>query len=106
MPWWLAGVVANACIAYVEYVNRVGQHGSFLATLPYTIVAIAIAQWGLYHSWATAPSMMLAWAVFTAGNSGFRLLSASLFVKEVIDWRQVVLVGCMFGCAYLIKQCK
>lgn len=106
MTWWASGMLANLCIMIVESVNRSNTYGSFAGTIPYTITFILLAQWGLYHSWSTAPTMMMAWAFFTCGNSAMRLVSNQYVVREPLDWRQVVLVGMMVGCAFLIKQCK
>jgi hemolysin-activating ACP:hemolysin acyltransferase len=71
--------------------------------LPYTLPFIIIGQWGLYRSWNGAPTMMMAWAYFTFGNTAIRILSSYLMVRETFDWR--VPVGCavMIAGSMLIK---
>lgn len=103
MPWWSAGIIANICIMWVEYLNRTGNYGSFLATLPYTVVFIAVAQWGLYYSWASAPTMLSAWCTFTIGNSVFRVISGKFLIHETISWYHIAGIAVMFGGAMLIK---
>lgn len=103
MQWWMAGIIANICIAIVEYLNRKGGFNGFLEALPYTIWFIFIAQWGLYTSWRHAPSMLIAWVWFTAGNNIIRLLSAYWLVGEPPTMRQIACTGGIFLCALAMK---
>ncbi len=89
--WWQASIVANLAIAVVEYVNRVGGYTSFGRVLIVTWPLILAAQWGLFHSWRTAPSMLSAWAAFNLGNVILRIISVRFFVGEPISW--VTLAG-------------
>jgi len=86
VPWWTAGVIANVCIMYVEQANRRAT-GDWIHTLPYTIVPIVIAQWGLYHAWKGAPTMMVAWVVSTLGNSALRLGNSYYIIGEKFGWQ-------------------
>lgn len=104
MPWWLCGLMANAGIVMTEYLNRQNYGGTFLNTIPYTFAFIMIAQWGLYRSWSTAPTMMAAWAFFTAGNSAMRLVNSHFMVGEPMSSKQIGLVLVMFLVSFLIKE--
>ena len=104
MNWILASLMANVCIAVVELINRSGNYGSFASTLRYSFIFILIAQFGLYRSWSTAPSMLMAWLVFTVGNNVLRLISNHYFVGEPVNWRQIAIVCAMFGCAIAMKK--
>jgi len=101
--WILAGLLANFGIMWVEYVNRAGGHGGFLSTLPYTIVPIAIAQYGLYYSWSHAPSMMQAWIFFTVGNNLLRVANA-YFVGEPVNAFTGAGISLALAAACLIKH--
>ena len=105
MPWFVGGIVANVAIAIVEYYNRRLGLG-FIGTLPYTFVFIVIGQWGLHHQWSKAPDFMVAWIFFTLGNNVLRLLSSYFAVGEPANWKQILLTGVMFGCAYGMKYWK
>lgn len=104
MPWWAAGLLANASIMVVEYLNRTGQYATFWHALLHTGVFIVIAQWGLWAAWSRAPSLMLAWAMFTAGNSLFRLVSVRFMVGEPLSERTLIGVGLMMVALYFIKS--
>lgn len=78
-------IVANAAICSVEYMNRTGGFGSFWQAIPYTFLPIALAQIGLFYAWKDAPKMLIAWIVFTIGNSLFRIASTWLFVGEPLN---------------------
>jgi multidrug transporter EmrE-like cation transporter len=82
IPWIIWSVAANFAIAATEYLNRTGgyEHAghAFLRTAP----LILIAQVGLFYAWRDAPSFMTAWATFTIGNIGLRVLSAHFIVGE------------------------
>jgi hypothetical protein len=86
MTWWMASLFANVNIAAVEYLNRTGHYSSFADALLRTAPLIVLAQYGLWKCWDGAPSMMLAWAFFTAGNLGLRLLSNQFLVGEGLTW--------------------
>jgi hypothetical protein len=105
MPWYIAAIVANLAIAGVEFVNR--RSGSLdtglMETLALTAPLIFIAQIGLYYCWRDAPSMMLAWAVFTVGNTSLRMISSQYMVGEPLSWATVAGVSTIFFGAYLVK---
>lgn len=95
MHWLLASIMANASIAVVEYQNRAGGFESICQALPTTLPFIVIAQVGLFYAWNGAPSFMTAWAFFTAGNLGLRLISNHFLVGETLNlagWLGVAMV--------------
>lgn len=95
MVWWMAAILANVNITIVEYLNRNGGYSSFPEAIWHTGVFILVAQYGLYRCWVGAPSFMLAWAFFTAGNLILRLISNQYFVGEplnVYGWLGVCMV--------------
>ncbi len=84
IPWWIWSLVANFTIAIVEYLNRTGGYENFGVALLRTAPLILVAQCGLFYTWRDAPSFMFAWAFFTAGNVGLRVISSHYFVGEKI----------------------
>lgn len=82
IPWYMWSILANFAIAATEYLNRTGGYGhageAFLRTAP----LIFVAQVGLFYAWRDAPAFMTAWAFFTVGNIGLRVLSAHFMVGE------------------------
>lgn len=82
VPWYVWSVLANVAIAVTEFLNRTGGYGhagqAFMRTAP----LIFVAQVGLFYAWRDAPSFMTAWATFTIGNIGLRVLSAHFMVGE------------------------
>ena len=105
MPWWIiASLGANVSIAGVEYFNRVSTAPTFLHQLMLTAPLIFAAQYGLYHCWRGAPSMFMAWAVFTVGNAVIRVLSVRYVLGEPVDWMPTLAgIAVMMGGAYLVK---
>lgn len=102
-PWWAVLPVANVCIMFVEYFNRRGGE-SWLRTLPYTIIPIVIAQWALFVGWRGAPKMLMAWIVFTVGNSIARVVVSSVMAGEGFDWRTPLGVAVMMFGSFLVKE--
>ncbi len=96
VPWYAWSILANFSIAVTEYLNRTGGYAhageAFLRTGP----LIFIAQIGLFYAWRDAPTFLTAWAFFTVGNIGLRVLSAQFLVGE----RLTLDVG--FGIAMII----
>jgi hypothetical protein len=75
----------------VEYFNHAGDYGSWSRTLLRTGPLIVVAQWALYRSFSGAEHWLLAAAVFTLGNAGFRLISASVLTAgQIGSWPQVL----------------
>lgn len=102
MPWWTISLIANAAIIATEYLNR--TQPTQLDALRYTWLLIVIAQTCLYYSYNGAPSLMMAWVVFTIGNSAMRLAMAGTILGEPlkIHWAIVACVLMTSG-AYCIK---
>jgi hypothetical protein len=102
-PWWAASILANVAIAGVEYLNRAGNFDTFGRALLTTGPLILAAQYGLFYSWRDAPSFMLAWAFFTAGNGLIRLVSAQYMVGEGLNTLTLVGTSIIFAGAYVVK---
>lgn len=102
-PWWVASLVANGSIAWIEYMNRAGGYANFRETLWHTGPIILLAQWGLYRAWSGAPSFMFAWAFFSAINLVLRLASNHFLVAEPLSIRGWAGVTFMFVGAYMVK---
>lgn len=104
MTWWMASILANVCIAAVEYFNRTAGFATFGHALITTAPFIVAAQYGLFRAWDGAPSLMFAWAFFTLGNTLFRLVSVHWFVGgEHVGWQTLLGVSLIFGGAAVIK---
>ncbi len=101
--WWMASILANVAIGVVEYLNRTAGYANFGTAILHTLPFVAAAQLGLFYAWRDAPSFMIAWAVFTVGNSLLRMVNAQFFVGEPMSWATVAGISVMFGGVYLIK---
>lgn len=104
MGWWcVASLVSNACIISTEYLNRTST-GTWLSVLPYTAPLIIVAQYCLFRAFNGAPHWLLAWAVFTVGNSIMRVTAVALFGDHVANWALAVFsILVMTGGAWLLK---
>lgn len=104
MPWWIASVIANAAIIATEHLNRHAD-GSWLSVLPQTLPLIIIAQWCLFYSFNSAPHWLIAWMVFSVGNSIMRVAAVSLFSTDAVgSWPLVCLaVGIMLSASLVLK---
>ena len=103
MPWWVASILANVCIATIEYMNRVGGFPDFGRAVMTTWPLIIIAQLGLFYAWRDAPSFMFAWAFFALGNSILRVISAQYLIQEPSSWLTLTGVAVIFVGAALVK---
>ncbi len=103
IPWWLGSLIANFCVAGVEYYNRTSGGKSFTDVLSTTWWLILLMQYGLYRAFAGAPSFMLAWAFFTCFNMVIRLISAHYFVGEPLSTSVWVGTSIMFAGMLTIK---
>ena len=103
IPWWLSSIVANVAIAAIEYLNRAGGYDSFWSAVLRTGPLIVVAQWGLFGAWNHAPSFLLAWAVFTAGNCVIRMASSHYMVGERLNIWTIAGAALIMGGAYVIN---
>lgn len=104
MPWWLASLAANAAIITIEYLNRTSVDG-LGGTLSRTWWLIALAQSFLFFAYNGAPSLMVAWVVFTIGNSLMRLVMAGTILNEPLSYLWAGAgVAAMSVASYCIKQ--
>lgn len=104
VPWWFVwSLVANVTINVIEYLNRTAGFAHPIDAFKTTAPLIILAQVGLFYAWKGAPSMMLAWACFSAMNSLMRLVSNHYFVGEPLSIRGWVGCGIMFLGMYVVK---
>ncbi len=82
VPWFAWSILANFAIAVTEYMNRTGNYEHAGQAFMHTGPMIFVAQIGLFYAWRDAPTFLTAWAFFTAGNIGLRVLSAHFLVGE------------------------
>ena len=89
IPWWIASLVANVSIITTEYINR--TQPDLLSALSRTWPLIVVAQACLFFSYNGAPSLLMAWIVFTVGNSVIRLTMAGTVLGETfhVQWAVV-----------------
>ena len=104
IPWWAASLLANLCIMVVEYSNY-NAEGTWTKTIAHTLPFIVVAQWGLFHAFSGAPNWMLAWCVFTLGNSIIRIFIVTLVAGDDIHslWQVTGGVSVMLAGALLLK---
>lgn len=103
--WMLASLLANACIIVVEYLNHTAT-GGWRSVLLMTLPLIVLAQWGLFVTFNSAPTLFYAWAVFTLGNSAMRVAMVACGLGSQVDsWGTVGLgIGTMLAGAMLLKR--
>ncbi len=80
LPWWVISLASNASIITTEFLNR--TQPTLPAALSKTWPLILFAQVCLYYSYNRAPSLLMAWIVFTVGNSAMRLTMAKFWLDE------------------------
>ena len=103
MTWWVASLISNLAIICTEYLNRTAT-GGWVTVLPQTAPLIIVAQFCLFRAFNGAPHWMLAWAVFTVGNSIMRVAAVGLFGDKVSNWPLASFaIGIMMGGAFLMK---
>ncbi len=103
MPWWVASLLSNVAIMYVEHMNR-GATGGWISILPQTAVPIIFAQWCLYRAFNGAPHWLMAWAVFAVGNAVMRLGLVAVIGEKVSSWPLAIAsVAIMLGGSMLMK---
>lgn len=104
VPWLVWSIAANFAIAVTEYMNRTGGYENagqaFLRTAP----LIFVAQVGLFYAWRDAPSFMTAWATFTIGNIGLRVLSAHFMVGEKMTLDVAFGIAMILMGGHLVRQ--
>ncbi len=103
-PWWAASILANFTIAAIEGLNRNAGFTNFGNAIVCTMPLIFAAQYGLFYAWRDAPSMMMAWAFFTAGNSVLRLLSVQYYAGEPLNVTTLAGTAVIFFGAWIVKQ--
>ncbi len=103
MPWWVASIMANVAIIWIEYMNR-GAANGWLSVLPKTALPILIAQWGLFQAWNGAPHWMTAWLVFYLGSSALRIGSVAATTQEIGSWPHIILgIALLAGGSIAVK---
>lgn len=103
--WVAFSLIANFVIIATETINR-GAVGGWATVLVRTVPLIFVAQYALFRSFNGAPHFMLAWVVFTLGNSIVRIGAVRLFGLGTVESWPLLLCGVavMFGGAYLLKE--
>lgn len=103
VPWWVWGLLANIAIMVIEWLNRSGGFASYFHALRFTLPLIFVAQMGLFYAWRDAPTMMLAWAAFTLGNTVLRLVNTTWMVGEIPSLSTLFGVALITAGAYCVK---
>lgn len=104
VPWFVAVVISVLAIARTEFLNRtLPTSDGFMGALSHTWWLIILAQWGLWRGWSAAPSMLLAWALFTCLNNVVRLGNAQWAVGEPPSPLAIVGSALMFVAAWMVK---
>lgn len=105
IPWWVvASLMSNASIIVIEYLNREAQ-GGWATVLPQTAPLIIAAQFCLFFAFRDAPSWMLAWAVFSLGNSVMRVGAVHFLARgEIGSWNATIAgILVMTAGAFIVK---
>lgn len=105
IPWVVASLVSNVAIIFIEYQNR-SATGGWLEVLPFTFIPIFVAQWCLFYSFNSAPHWLVAWLVFSIGNSVMRVGAVQVMADhEIQSWPLVLMgVSVMLGGALVLKM--
>ncbi len=104
MSWVVASLVANVAIIVTELLNR-GATGGWMSVLPKTAPLILVAQFCLFRAFNGAPHWLMAWAVFTVGNSAMRIMTVRFFGEPVANWYYAIFgIAVMIGGAFLVKE--
>lgn len=102
MHWILWSLIANAAIIWIEHIYRF-QVPSFWQALPMVLPLVFISQWGLFHVFNSPKHWLMAWVVFTLGNTVMRLVvvahSKDVFNLHIVGGTALVLAG-----AFMISQ--
>ncbi len=104
IPWFVWSILSNLAIAVIEYLNRTGGFAHPGEAFLRTGWLIVVAQVGLFYAWRDAPSFMVAWAMFTAGNIGLRVLSAHFLVGERLTMHVAFGIGLVLLGGHLVRQ--
>ena len=100
--WILSLIMANLCIAVLEYLYRTNNMGMYLVVRVAPLVILT--QFCLWYSWRHGPGLMLAWVTFFLGNAGLRIINAHYMLGETISGGQymglVLVVGGAFAMHY------
>jgi len=101
--WIAVSLLTNLAVISVECLNRTSP--SLLFALSRTWPLIVLAQFGLWYSYRHAPSLLMAWVVFTAGNSVLRLLATGNVLGETFQTRWAILGAGLIACgAFCMKR--
>ena len=104
LPWWVASIISNVAIIFIEYVNR-STDGGIIAALPKTFLPIVLAQVCLFYTFNGAPHWLAAWAFFVVGNSIMRVGAVYYFGDAVSSWAHVMLgITVMLAGSFLLKE--
>lgn len=104
IPWWAFAVLANLAVILQEWVFR--SSPTYAKALVVTLPFMVLANYCLYRTFSGASAWLLAWVVFTLGNSSMRVASVALTSQhEVRHWATVILgIAIMLCGAYLLKK--
>lgn len=101
--WWVASIIANVAIIYIEYVNR-ATSGGWTEALPLTVGPIILAQFMLFLAFNGAPHWLAGWGFFTIGNSIMRIIAVYFFASAVGSWSFVSLgIATMLAGGLILK---
>lgn len=104
IPWWIfASLLANVSLISVEYFYR--SQADFAAAMSRAWPLIVLGQVGLYFAWHNAPHLLVAWAIFSIGNSLIRLAMVTFILGEPtkIPWA-LAGISLMFVGGYVVKM--
>ena len=88
-----------------QIVSRTVLQFQQISVLPRTAPLIVLAQYCLFRSFNEAPHWLMAWAVFTVGNSIMRVSVVRFFGADVSNWPYAIAgISVMMGGAFLVKE--
>jgi hypothetical protein len=93
--WLVSSILANLLIMRIEYYYRVSDFSWDVGLFVRLALMIPVMQLCLWNMFAKAPSLMLAWACFTLGNTLLRLVNAYWFVGEPPNLATLAGVACI-----------
>ena len=103
--WLVYSLLSNIGIFYLERTYRTVNEIHFDLFLLQIIATYLITQFLIFKLFSTAPSLILAGAVFSVANGILRIINSHM-IGEPVSWQVYMFVAIMLCCAVGISYFK